>query len=75
MTLTSLSLFSAYFFLFQWNLKETPKSWGGLMVKAQFKCEDSSSSATTEHLVVIKYAGTFKGTNHPTKSSSMKHCE
>ena len=45
------------------------------MVKAQFKCEDSSRIAKTEHCVVIKYTGTFKGKNHPTKSSSMKNGE
>ena len=50
----------------QRNLKRTPKSWRGLMVKVQFKCEETvgSNISETEHCVVIKYTGTFKGKNH-----------
>ena len=48
---------------------ETPKSWAGLMVKLRFKCEETIHSyiTETEHCVVVKYTGTFKGKNHPTK--------
>ena len=56
------------FFHLQWNLSETPKTWGGLLVKIQFKCYDWSGE--TEHCVVIKYAGTFKGKRHVTKKSA-----
>ena len=47
----------------QWDLRKTPKSWGGLLVKVQFKCKDITSSKNDEmeHCVVIKYAETFKG--------------
>ncbi|CAB3998225.1 Hypothetical predicted protein [Paramuricea clavata] len=47
----------------QWDLSKTPESWGGLMVKVLFECEDSSAATIrkTEHCVVIKYTGTFKG--------------
>ena len=60
------------FFYFQWNLWKTPKSWRGLLVKVQFKCEDTPGPniAATEHCVVVKYTGTFEGKNYPTKSSN-----
>ena len=58
-TLFLLYYSSLIFFQLGWNLRETPKSWEGLLVKAQFKCE--SNNFETHHCVVIKYAGTFKG--------------
>ena len=61
-TVEKVSLPNADFYL-QWDLSKTPKSWGGLMVKVQFECEDSSASTfrKTGHCVVIIYTGTFKG--------------
>ena len=58
-----LSLRSKCCFYLQWNLKKTPTSWGGLMVKVQFKCVDTNLHET-EHCVVIKYTGTFEGKHH-----------
>ena len=50
----------------QWNLKRTPKSWRGLMVKVQFKCAETigSNISETEYCVVMKYTGAFKGKSH-----------
>ena len=54
------------FFYLQWNLTKTPTSWGGLIVKVKFKCEDVGDE--TEHCVVVKYTGTFKGNHYSIKS-------
>ena len=47
----------------KWNLKKTPNSWAGLMVKVRFKCKETTGPnvTETEHCVVIKYTGTFEG--------------
>jgi hypothetical protein len=69
-TVDKVSLQNAGFYL-QWDLSKTPKTWGGLMVKVLFECEDSSAATIrkTEHCVVIKYTGTFKGKHRSTKFS------
>ena len=61
-TVDKVSLPNPVFYL-HWDLSKTPKTWGGLMVKVLFECEDSSAATIrkTEHCVVIKYTGTFKG--------------
>ena len=60
------AFFSTYLLYLQWNLTTTPKTWAGLVVKVQFKCEETTgfniyNVAETEHCVVIKYTGVFKG--------------
>jgi hypothetical protein len=58
-----------FFLVLQWNLKKTPKSWGGLIVKIPFMCEDTTATKA-EHCVVIKYAGTFTGFRNDDKNVS-----